>query len=471
MEQASEIFVNAIEHWRESKGIGTALIPSPLNDKTMVLGVLQRIYARSPTCKTVIIVTTFSERNDIIEFITQQQNDEENNEEFKKLVKDGNIKILTYDFIKKINLNYSPLLCILYRLETICQEVVKFASSCKFRLIVLNRLLADAEDMTEIYKLAPMLEDFKHNQVEQVRLSTPVEECQIAIPIDEDSEEWKLLAYYNEYISTSLSIFGSFDIMQQANMGNQQLNISSMQICNQIAQENGWNEYLDMSIEFNLKIDELYNPNSLKERASKTYEIIRNRSQLLSDYKGKLDIILEIVHNNPTKKILIINKRANFASAITEYLNTLSEKDICMNFHDKVDSIPAIDVNGNPVFFKSGTRKGERKMIGAKAQKTLATMMFNADKVNILSTNNAPDKDLDIDIDVVIITSPMCEDISSYIYRLSNINFRSGKIELYSLYCWNTTEQRLIENKALANNHNVKNSSNDENYSDFVVVD
>ena len=95
MEQASEIFVNAIEHWRESKGIGTALIPSPLNDKTMVLGVLQRIYARSPTCKTVIIVTTFSERNDIIEFITQQQNDEENNEEFKKLVKDGNIKILT----------------------------------------------------------------------------------------------------------------------------------------------------------------------------------------------------------------------------------------------------------------------------------------------------------------------------------------------------------------------------------------
>lgn len=471
MTEAGELFINAIEHWRIGKGLGTALIPSPLNDKTMVLGVLQRIYARSPTCKTVIITTTFNERSDITEFITQQQDDEENNEEFKKLLNDGNIKVLTSDFIRKMNLNYSPLLCVLYRPETVCEEVARFVRNCKFRLIVLNHLLPNAEDMNEIYKLAPILEDFKPNVVEQIRLSTPVEETQIGIDIAEDSEDYKLLQYYNEYVTTSISIFGSFDIMQQANTGNLQLNISSMQICNQIAQENGWNEHLDMSIEFNLKIDELYNPNSLKERASKTYEIIRNRSQLLSDYKGKLDIILEIVRTNRTKKILIINKRADFASAITEYLNTLSEVTICHNYHDKVESIPAFDVDLNPLFYKSGARKGERKTMGAKAQKTLAMQLFNRGTIYVLSTNNAPDKDLDIDVDIIIITSPMCEDISSYIYRLSNINFRSGKIELYSLYCRNTTEQRLIENKTLANNHNVKNSSNDENYSDFIVAD
>lgn len=469
--EVGELFVNAIEHWRIGKGLGTALIPSPLNDKTMVLGVLQRIYARSPTCKTVIITTTFSERSDITEFITQQQDAEENNEEFKKLLNDGNIKVLTYDFIKKMSFNFSPLLCILYRPETVCAEVARFVGNCKFRLIVLNRLLSNAEDMTEIYKLAPILEDFKANVVEQVRLSTPVEEEQIGIDIPADSEDFKLLNYYNEYITTSISIFGSFDIMQQANTGNLQLNISSMQICNQIAQENGWSEQLDMNVEFNLKIDELYNPIALKERASKTYEVIRNRSQLLSDYKGKLDIILDIVNNNRDKKILIINKRADFASAVTDYLNTLSETDICMNYHDKVDSVPAIDSNGNPVFYKSGARKGERKTMGVKSQKTLAEILFNAGKINVLSTNNAPDKDLDIDVDIIIITSPMCEDITSYMYRLSNINFRLGKIMLYSLYCRTTLEQRLLENKTLATNHSVKNSSNDENYSDFIVVD
>lgn len=471
MTEAGELFVNAIEHWRIGKGLGTALIPSPLNDKTMVLGVLQRIYARSPTCKTVIITTTFNERSDITEFITQQQDDEENNEEFKKLLNDGNIKVLTSDFIRKMNLNYSPLLCVLYRPETVCEEVARFVRNCKFRLIVLNHLLPNAEDMNEIYKLAPILEDFKPNVVEQIRLSTPVEETQIGIDIPEDSEDYKLLQYYNEYVTTSISIFGSFDIMQQANTGNLQLNISSMQICNQIAQENGWNENLDMSVEFNLELDRLYNPIALKERASKTYEVIRNRSQLLSDYKGKLDAIFDIVHNNIDKKILIINKRGEFASAVTDYINTLSETDICMNYHDKVDPIPAIDSNGNPVFFKSGARKGERKTIAAKAQKTLAQLMFNADKINVLSTNNAPDKDLDIDVDVIIITSPMCEDITSYMYRLSNINFRCGKIHLYSLYCRTTPEQRLLENKTLASNHSVKNSSDDENYSDFIVAD
>ena len=78
-----ELFENAINHWRDNKGIGTALIPSPLNDKLMVLGVLQRMYARSPTANIVIVTNSFSERQTITAFITQQEDSEENNSEFK----------------------------------------------------------------------------------------------------------------------------------------------------------------------------------------------------------------------------------------------------------------------------------------------------------------------------------------------------------------------------------------------------
>lgn len=471
MEYAGELFVNAIEHWRNAKGIGTALIPHPLNDKIMVLGVLQRIYARSPTIKTVIITTTFTERGNMLEFITHQENEEENNQEFKKLINDGIIKVYTYDFVKNINNNVYPGLCILYRPEEICDKIAHYVNSCKFKLIVLNHLLQDANNMTTIYKIAPILDDFKQNEIEQLRLSTPVEEYQIGIDIDEDREEYKLLKYYNEYITTTISIFGSFDIIQQANLGNSQLNISAAQICYQIAQENGWNEHLDMSIEFNVEIDKLYNPNNLRERASKTYEIIRNRSQLLSDFELKLDSIFEIVRLNSDKKILIINKRGEFANKVTEHINTLSENNICMNYHDKVENIPAIDSNFNPIFYKSGNKKGERKMMAAQAQKTLAEKLFNENKINVISTNNSPDKDLCIDVDIIIISSSLCEDINSYLYRLSNINFRSNKIELYSIYCKNTIEQKQLENKTFANNHNVKFSNDDNNFSDFIVVD
>lgn len=470
MSKAGELFVNAIETWRISKGIGTITVPAPLNDKTMVLGVLQRIYARSPTCKTIIITNTFDERRNITEFITSQQ-EEENNKEFNKLLEDGNIKLYTYDFVKKMKFRNYPLLCILYRPETICSEIAQFISSCKFKLIILNRLLQEADDMITIYKLAPALNGFNSSDIEQVILSTPVEETQIGVTIPVDSDDFKLLEQYNEYIYTSTSIFGSLDSIQQANTGNNQVNVSSTQICYQIAQANGWNEHLDMSIEFNREIDRLYNPMNLKERASKTYEIIRCRSKLLSDYKEKLNIISDIVQSNLDKKILIISKRPDFASEITETINKTSKTLKCMNYHDKVENVPAIDSDLNPVFYKSGDKKGERKFMAAKAQKTLAETLFNNDKINILSANNAPDKTLNIDVDIVIITSPMCETITSYMYRLSNINFRQGSIKLYTIYCKNTMEQKLLENKATFKNHVIKNDSTDDNFSDFIVVD
>ena len=465
------IFENAINHWRDEKGIGTAIIPAPLNDKLMVLGVLQRIYARSPTVKSVIITNSFSERQNITEFLTQQENAEENNEEFKTLITSGKIKVFTDRFIKSYNVQTYPFLCFWYRPDGACKEILDYVSKCKFKLVVLNKFLSNYDDVAKLYQVAPLLKDFQQAEVEAIRLSTPVEETQIGVNIPADSKVYELLKYYDEYVSTSLNIFGSFDIMQQANTGNQQLNISSTQICYQIAQENGWNEHLDMNIEFNLEIDRLYNPNNLKERVSKTYEIIRERSKLLSDFEGKLDVILDIVRENKDKKILIINKRGDFASKVTDFLNDLSDTIICGNYHDKVDNIPAVTFTGQPVYYKSGARKGERKMMGAKAQKTLNVERFNKDLIHVLSTNNSPDKDLAIDVDVVIITSPMCEDIKSYMYRLSKIYFRSKLIKLYSLYCLNTKEQQMIEKKTISDNHNVKNSNANENYSDFIVDD
>ena len=471
MTNPGEIFENAINHWRDEKGIGTAIIPTPLNDKLMVLGVLQRIYARSPTINSVIITNSFSERQNIIEFLTQQENAEENNKEFKNLITSGKIKVFTDKFVKSCRIQTYPFLCVWYRPDGACKEILDYVSKCKFKLVVLNKFLSNYDDVAKLYQVAPLLKDFKQAEVEAIRLSTPVEETQIGVNIPADSKVYELLKYYDEYVSTSLNIFGSFDIMQQANTGNQQLNISSTQICYQIAQENGWNEHLDMNIEFNLEIDRLYNPNNLKERVSKTYEIIRERSKLLSDFEGKLDVILDIVRENKDKKILIINKRGDFASKVTDFLNDLSDTIICGNYHDKVNNIPAVTFTGQPVYYKSGARKGERKMMGAKAQKTLNVERFNNDLIHVLSTNNSPDKDLAIDVDVVIITSPMCEDIKSYMYRLSKIYFRSKLIKLYSLYCLNTKEQQMIEKKTISDNHNVKNSNANENYSDFIVDD
>ena len=78
-DKIGELFEQAIEEWRINKGIGTAIIPSKLNDKTLILGILQRVYSKPNFGRTFIITNTFDERAQLVEFLTHQKDSEENN--------------------------------------------------------------------------------------------------------------------------------------------------------------------------------------------------------------------------------------------------------------------------------------------------------------------------------------------------------------------------------------------------------
>ena len=198
---------------------------------------------------------------------------------------------------------------------------------------------------------------------------------------------------------------------------------------------------------------------------------MRNRRNLLANYDGKLDEIVKLVQEHENDKILIINKFGEFANKVTEYLNNNFEKDICGNYHDKVDPMPAVTLEGEPVFVKNGKNKGERKLIAAQAQKSLNEERFNCDYINVISTSNAPDKNLSIDVDVIIITSSECEEIESYLYRLSNLRFPKEKIKFYQLYVNNTSEERKLNNKSTTKYHNIVENRKNEKNNEFIVVD
>lgn len=468
-----DLLDSAINHWRENKGVGTAFIPKSINDKCFLYGVLQRLYNKSPSAVILIIVGNFNQRLEIIEFLTNQS-DEENNKEFKRLIDERYIKIFSYNYVEAEIRNVNQLVTILYHCDTLCDNVIQTLKLSKFRLVILNSLMSNVADMNTIYSICPLLDDFKQNNIDAVRISSPVEEMGIGISIPEDSEEGKLMTYYNEYIATSINVFGNLNIMELARRGDPTTNTSAMVICNNIARDNGWNERLDMSVELNVQIDSIYNPGNIRDRAMQTYDIIRKRSALLSDYSGKLDEIYKIVDEHKDKKILIINRRGEFASKVTDYLNNMSEEPICGNYHDKVDPVPATDVNGNPLFVKSGPNKGERRFISAKAQKTLNEKKFNKGLLHVLSTNSAPDRDLNISVDIIIITSPFCEDIENYLYRLSNVYINNGKVTLYSIFVKNSLEELKFTNKTRNANHTLMtqkiNVKIDDNF-DYIIAD
>jgi len=229
-----------------------------------------------------------------------------------------------------------------------------------------------------------------------------------------------------------------------------------------------------MSEPFNVRIDEYYNPNILRERVGKTHELIRNRIKLLSDIDLKIVEIINIVKNNKDSNILIINKNGEFARLVTNSINT-DIGNICGNYHNNLPTIDAVDINGNPILVKSGVNKGKRKQMGVTAQKTLTEKLFNNGKLRVISTSSAPDKDLNIDIDIVIITSPLCETIESYIYRLSQVNIRPSRLQLYTMYCTSTLEEKRLNQRNISKNHeivnNEQNNTNNDNFSGFTIAD
>ena len=469
-----DIFKNAVESWRINKGVGTMLCPAPLNNKIPVLLILQRIYSNSSTCKTTIIVNNFNDRIDLIEFLTQQE-DEENNKEFKTLLDKKFIHIITRSFLDSGRYCSYPFLGILYNIESFDSTLQSWITNCKFKLIILNKLLDSQDERISLSKICPILNEFKQNEMDELRTSRPVEEMLIGVDIPTDSENYKLLEYYNKEITTTLNIFDNFDNIKRARIGDAQLNMSSSEFCNRIAYENGWNDHLDMNIEYNQEIDRIFNPNKLNERANQFYEIIRLRSQLLTDFDGKLDKIYEICKKHENEKILIISKRGEFAAKVTTYLNNMFDKVVCGDYHNKVENVILRNFDGSPVLVKSGVNKGKPKEIGYKAQMTLNQSKFNEGKINIISTSNSPDKNLSINVDIVIITSPLCEDIKSYLYRLSKVNYTGDNIKLYSIFCKSTIEHKLLLNREVSLNHKIVNKTENmdisENNFDFVIAD
>lgn len=474
MANASDLFCSAIEHWKEGKGVGTALIPRPLEDKAMVLVALQRLYSANPNINVLIVVNAFKEREQLIDYLTHQDN-EENNKGFRELIDSKRIKIFSVNYVDTDSFNMAPFVSIWYHLEECTPNIVRVMKSSKFRLVVINRLLENIDDLTTLYSICPLLSDFKQNEVDAVRLSTPVREMRIGVEIDPNSEDGKLLKYYDEYIATTINIFGSLDAIASARAGDKAVGLSATQICYRIAYENGWNEQLDMSSAFNVELDAMYNPGQIRERASQFYDMVRSRNNLLYDYNTKLDEIYKIVEQNKDKRILIINKRAEFAAKVTDYLNMLSGKDVCGNYHDHVEPIPAQDIYGNPIYVKSGKQKGERRMIASKAQRSYNETRVNYNLIHVLSTNNAPDKSLNVPIDVVIITSPDCDTIKSYIYRLSNVQFPTDGIELYTLYVKSSNEEKKLNKLPVSATHQVLNQTEEnvkiENNFDLVIAD
>ena len=466
-----ELHEKSVYQWRMNKGIGTFIIPAPLDVLRPLLMILPAMYNKSPTLVTNIIVADFVDKDKVKDYLLYKS-ESAHSKVYSRLINEGFIKVLTVGEATDIFSHLYPNLVVIYNPKECLYCYIGLLDKAKFKLVLSSTLFTGK--LEQLNNLVPRVGSYNQASIDEIRSSRPVKETLVPLVIDEDSNLKKKLDYYNKEISTAIAIFGDFETIKMARLGNSNTNSSSMAVCYNIARQNGWNENLDMTIQFNVEIDELYSPNALKERASGIYEIIRSRSLALASSDEKLSYILKIVEDNADKNILIINKHGDFANEVTKYINDNTHYNTCYNYHDKVENIPAIDDNGNEVLIKSGVNKGKPKMLGVKSQKNLAQRLMNKGAIHVLSTNAAPDKDLAVNIDVIVITSPLCDTVETYLYRLSKVEF-AKEIQLYTLYYKGSLEEKKLDERIVPPTHTILNKAeievkSDNNY-DYCIVD
>lgn len=425
----------------------------------------------------LIVVDDFNRRQSILNEIKK------NNINYES---EFNIKILSYNYINE-KYRYDYKLIITIGLNDNLNLLTHLKNNTKFMLSILTKNIMDNDFIINLRYILPNINvNFDNKEVEIARIYSPVKEYQIGVEFNEDDS--LLYEKYTDFINKCIKIFGDVSVIEKCKNGDRILNISSSEYRYNLAKMNGWHEELDVNIEFQKQIDDIYNPNVLLEKANTFYNITKQRRDLVSDNVAKLEAILNIVKNNFDKKILIVSKRGEFATKITNYINAnlkelinlfknnfksnvnkdstfnyetvefeisndliiinrkynYPDGDVCKDYHDNIEECVATNPDGSIVLIKSGENKGKPKILQAQAISSYNEKLYNANGFNILSLKNSSNKKLTVDCDIVIFTSPICDNIFDFKTRFSNINFISNPNIVYRLYCENSIEKNII---------------------------
>lgn len=483
MNDVTDIYNEAANKWSDNKGVGSVILSEPLSVMNFVTMVLDKMVAKTPELTSLIITETMEDRANITYYL---DNTSELKDIHKQLITDKKCLILTREYVErspyKPSTNSHKDVLITINVKKFRKIAEKYNGNYfKFKLLATNSIDSVADNAVLMYKYAPKVYEINYAHLINRSIHSPIKEYQKGVVLTDADR-----IYYDrcsQYINESVTIFGSFDKLEECRTGNPRLNIAAETCRLQVAESNGWSAKMDMTDAMCRKIDELYNPSSLIERVNQTYNIIRERTKIVTDNIVKLDAILDIVKENIGKRILIISKNGVFASKVTEYLNanikyegksimtngeifqtriSILQYDYCGNYHNDMEGIQAYDKNGKPKVYKSGAKVGQPVIIKAQAQRTRNLELFNDDYMKVLSANNSIDTSFKGVVDVVIFTSPLCSSIRDLKYRIPNLSFSSVPNIIYKIYCRGTNEEKkLIETKGGKDYEIVKDSEID----------
>lgn len=452
-----EFYDEVVNTWgTKYKGKGIIKSNDKLKYQDIISSVISKMITKKENLSVLIIVRNYDERMMIINKLTED-------DIYNKI----DLKVISIDyFVSSYYKNYD--LAVVVGVHNWINFNSAFIRG-NFKLgFILDKVSPSV--YKEIDEHIPIIDySSLNNDLANLRLQHPVEEEWIEVNFTpQDLEKYNK---YTDFITGTISIFGSFANIDKARRGTD--TESSEQILHNVAKYNGWSENLDTNLSFNRDIDNYFNPIVLKERVNNCYNIIRERQLLLTDNDSKLDIISNLVEQNKDKSILIISKRGEYASKVTETIN-FKLGNICGDFHDKIEPRHLVDSKGKLVLVKKkdSPNYGQPRIVKSQYISNANMRLFQLGKLNVLSIKNNSSESLKIDVGVIIFTSPLCDLIDEFRYKFSDINYNTNPLKVYKVFLKDTIEEKALLREKESSYHkiisNVKFSNSCENFPEII---
>lgn len=436
-----------------NKGKGSILAYPPLNIGKVLLGILGKLILKRPNEKLLIILGDYKYKEEILKVI--------------KETLELNEAIFIENHIQFLTQSYAYTKLYLYTVNILIdieddKFILKSFQESKFTLVVTTNPKLKLNKLTNIQSILPNIHlGIGDNDLQQSKINVPVTEYRHGVYLSE--EEKAQYDKYSSFIKDSMTVFGDFDMVELCRNGDRACNVSAMSICTNLARQNGWSSELDMSVEFNVQIDKIYNPNAIHERAQLIYNIARERKTFVCNLAKKIDEVVNIVKANPRKGIVIVSKSGEFANEIAEKLT--QEGMPCGLYHNEIPASYMPDENGETITYKSGINKGKPKLFKASALSTYWMQCYIYGETHILSMKAASDTNLAIDIDIVIFTTTLIDDIFKFKARFRNCNFKGNNTEIHRIYCIDTIEENSMYKERPTNLITVCDCNKNDNIS------
>ena len=226
MTNEQKYIMQLIEGFVKHRGKASCFALSPIKPKNIVVSFINLHRQKRIDSTILIVVRDYNERIKIKELL----------EKYNLIDK---VTILTRTYMKTEYNYYYTFTFIIGNKEIDFINHLRMQS--KFTFTIFTEAIEDVKTYNTFNNILPIIKpNITFGDLSKDRLKYPVEETHIPVQIsDEEEQQYKK---YNDYVTSSMRIFGDFDNADKCRIGDTVLNISAGEFRYNLARENGWSE-------------------------------------------------------------------------------------------------------------------------------------------------------------------------------------------------------------------------------------